>query len=324
MVFPLKKYPASWRSLPRILCAAILIASGSARAIPARVILVNSAPRVEYEQTTGVIISSLEQSGLDLTVEKLIFNNNSTSEDEFWDKVIEKQPELIITMGTPATRSAIENTENIPIIFTVVLDNIGDLSQKSKFSDIAGITLEIPVRKQLEMMHSALPDIRRVGYIYSSSSERVYQTARNIMNAMDLRLVGVQIAGERDIPSALRRIISEVDVLWMPPDAVIYLQPNIFRFILLECYKNSVPIMAVSKRIAIAGTPLSLGIDYEDIGRQTAELVLKRLSGKPFRKPVVEHPQKVLLFINEGVVSRLGLSIPPKIIEQSIPVQSWR
>lgn len=324
MVVPLKKYSVVWKSIPQILFAGLLVATGSVWAIPARVILVNSAPRVEYEQTTGVIVSSLEQSGLDLIVEKLIFNNPSQNEKDFWNKVTEKQPELIITMGTPATRSAIKNTEKIPIIFTVVLDNIDDLSQKSKFSDIAGITLEIPVRKQLEMLHGALPDIRRVGFIYSSSSERTYQTARKIMNEMNLRLLGVRIAGERDIPSALRRIISEVDVLWMPPDALIYLQQNILRFILLECYKNSVPIIAVSKRIAIAGTPLSLGVDYEDIGKQTAQLALKRLSGKPFLKPVVEHPQKVLLFINEGVASRLGLSIPPNIVEQSIPVQSWR
>ena len=316
MFFSLDKYSVSRRSIPPILCAGILIAAVSAWAMPVHVILVNSAPRVEYEQTTKVIISSLEQSGLDLTVEKLIFNNPSKDEDKFWEEVIEKQPELIITMGTPATRSAIENTEKIPIIFTVVLDNIGELSRKSKFSDIAGITLEIPVRKQLEMMHSALPDIRRVGFIYSSGSEQVYQTAKNVVNEMGLRLVGVRIAGERDIPSALRRIISEVDVLWMPPDAVIYLQQDILRFILLECFKNSIPIMAVSKRIAIAGTPLSLGIDYEDIGKQTADLALRRLSGRPFPRPVVEHPQKVLLFINEGVASRLGLSIPPKIDEQ--------
>ena len=230
-------------------------------------------------------------------------------------------------MGTPATRSAIKVVKNITIIFTVVLDNISDLSPNPQSSDLGGVSLAIPVRTQLEMMRKALPDIRRVGFIYSSSSAHMYQNARNIARNIaserGLRLVASEITGEREIPEALRIIIPEVDVLWMPPDAVIY-ERSILHFILLECYKNSVPIMAVSKLLAIAGTPLALGIDYQDIGRQTAELALRRLSGRPFSKLTVEHPEKVLLYINEGVATSLDLNIPQTILDQAIPVKSWR
>lgn len=323
MVFPYNKDFKLLRCSLSILCAGIFSVASPVAAKPALVALIKSAQRPEYEQTSKAIISSLEKAGSELDVEEIFFHNNSRQDNIFWNKVLEKKPELIITMGTPATRSAISIVENIPIVFTVVLDNIDDPTKKVGSSDIWGVTLAIPVKEQLEMMKKALPDIRRVGFIYSSSSAYMYQNAKEISARMGLRLVASEIASERDIPSVLRRTIPEVDVLWMPPDAVIY-ERSILRFILLECYKNSVPIMAVSKRIAMAGTPLALGVDYEDIGRQTAELVLKRLSGRFSVKPVIENPNKLFLYINKGVATSLGLKIPQRVIEQAIPVESWR
>ena len=323
MIFYHSKYFEFWKSCLGILCALILAAASAVGAKPASVTLVKSALRTEYEQTSRAIVSSLEKADPELAVEEILFDINPERENDFWNKVIEKRPELIITMGTPAARSAIRTVTNIPIIFTVVLDNIRDIHPNADFSEISGVTLAIPVNQQLEMMRKVLPDIRRVGFIYSSSSAHMHRSAGNIASRMGLRLVESEIASERDIPAALRRILPEVDVFWMPPDAVIY-ERNILPFILRECYKNSVPIAAVSKRIAMAGTPLALGIDYEDIGKQTAELALKKLSGRPFSNLVIEHPRKVILYINEGVATSLGLNIPQEVMEQAISVKSWR
>jgi len=323
MVSRHQKYSELFGRSLGILCAGILAAAGALFAKPAHVVLVKSALRPEYEQTSKVIIAFLEEKDSVLSTEEILFTNNPGQENGFWNRVIEKRPELIITMGTPATRSAIKVVSGIPVIFTVVLDNLSDFISNSSSSDISGVSLAIPVREQLEMIRKALPEIRRVGFLYSGSSAHMYQDTREIANKMGLRLVASEITSERDIPEVLRRTIPEADVLWMPPDPVIY-DRSILRFILLECYKNSIPIMAVSKLLAMAGTPLAMGIDYEDIGRQTAELALKRLAGRSFTKVTIEHPEKVLLYINEGVATSLGLNIPPEILEQAIPVKSWR
>ena len=323
MVFRHKKYSELFGRTLGIICAGILAVAGVVSAKPAHVVLVKSALRPEYEQTSKVIVSFLGERNSELSAEEILFDNNFAQENDFWNRVIEKQPELIITMGTPATRSALKVVNGIPVIFTVVLDNLRDFVSNSSSSDISGVSLAIPVREQLEMMKKALPEIRRVGLLYSGSSAHMYQDTREIANEMGLRLVASEITSERDIPEVLRRTIPEADVLWMPPDAVIY-QRSILHFILLECYKNSVPIMAVSKLLAMAGTPLAMGIDYEDIGRQTAELALRRLSGRPFSKLTVEYPEKVLLYINEGVATSLDLNIPQTILEQAIPVERWR
>jgi len=301
----------------------LLIAEDRAHANPARVALVRSPVWREYEQTSRSIVSSLNGNP-ELSVEEIVFEADSVSEDEFWQKVTENRPELIVTVGTASTRSAINFVKNIPIVFTTVLDNLESLLAERNSADICGVTLAIPVEVQLRMMGEALPGIRRVGYIYGMSSQDIYQKAEQYTSRNGIRLIAREIASERDIPQALRDIIPEVDVFWMPLDAMIYYNQNIRHFILLECFQNSVPIMAVSKKIAVAGTPLAVGVDYEDIGIQTAELILRKLSRVNRTNSAIQHPRKVLLYINHGVSSSLGLNIPVEIADKAISVKSGR
>jgi len=303
----------------------LLVFPGEILSQSARISIVKSALRNEYEQTTKALITTLK-SNISVNIEEFLFNTVSDNENFLWEKMTEKRPDLIITVGTPATRSAIKNVQNIPIIFTMVLDQFGSGDSQyisSSQPKVSGITLAIPVKEQLEILNDALPSVRRVGFLYSINSENLYHSARDITNKMGLRLVGYQFSSERDILSALKGILPEIDVFWMPPDVTIY-ERSILRYILLEYFRNGVPIMAVSKHIAIAGVPLALGIDYEDIGKQTAELALKRLSSNSVSKPIIETPRTVLLYINERVLSRLGITVPRKIFEKTIPVESGR
>jgi len=318
-----KKYFKVCRNYLLILGSVILSTIGTVHAKPARVALVKSPVWKEYEQTSRSILSSLG-SNPEILIDEIVFDADSDSEEQFWQRVTEDEPELIITVGTASTRSAIRNVKNIPIVFTTVLDNLKAMLAGGNSADICGITLAIPVEVQLRMLKNALPEVRSVGYVYGMNSVDLYQSAMRYSSRYGIRLVPRLIASERDIPQALREIIPEVDALWMPLDAMLYYNQNIRHFILLECFKNSVPIMAVSEKIAEAGTPLAVDVDYEDIGRQTAELIMKKLTQGSRNRNVIQHPRKVLLYINKGVPTSLELNIPETIAKDAIPVQSGR
>ena len=323
LFFRVKKYFIVCGNYFLILGAVILSTVGTVRAEPARVALVKSSVWKEYEQTSRSILSSL-RSNPELLIDEIVFETGSGSEEEFWQQVTENEPELIVTVGTASTRSAINTVKNIPIVFTTVLDNLKAMLAGTSSVDICGITLAIPVEVQLRIMKEALPDIRRVGYLYGRNSVDVFQSAMRYTSRNGIRLVPKEVASERDIPQALREIIPEVDALWMPLDAMIYYNQNIRHFILLECFQNSVPIMAISKKIAVAGTPLALDVDYEDIGRQTAELILRKLARRNRTNAAIQYPRKVQLYINDGVSSNLGLNIPVKVAEEAIFVKGGR
>ena len=297
-------------------CAAMT--SGQVSTSSPAVLIVKSSFRTEYEQAIDTLKASLPDS-------YIISEDTFTPETDadFWDRIYRNQPDVIITVGTSATSSAITYARQIPIFYTMVLNHFTDNnSPATRNNKISGITLSIPVRIQLDLIREAVPFARRVGGLYSKSSIGMHQSAQLIAEDLGLQLVTREITNERDIDNRLMEILPQIDIFWMPPDAMIYSDLNILGLILRECYKNSVPIIAVSKHLAVAGTPLALGVDFQDIGKQTAELVIKTLSAGNASVNKVEAPRKVDMYINRRVVSGLGLEIPNKVLERAIPVES--
>jgi putative ABC transport system substrate-binding protein len=161
--------------------------------------------------------------------------------------------------------------------------------------------------------------IRRLGILYSSSQEPLFKSALEYSKQEKVNLIGSEVSSYKDIPSALKKISPTVDGLILPPDINIY-QSDALQFILQECLQKGVPVMVFSEQLAIAGAPLAIGLDYEDIGRQTAELVIKKLSSENQNLSWRQSPQSVLLYINEGVSSRLGLYFSRQILDKAIIV----
>ncbi len=305
------------------LLLAVFLSPWAAQARAPRVILIKS-DRVwqEYEETARVIATTLRNSELAPEVEETFLETDPERAQPFWRSLNQKQPDLLVTVGTPASRSALQYAGNTPLIFTLVLDNPAASDANSSPSRTGdGITLLVPVREQLQMIRQALPEARRVGLLHSRSSAAIYKAAAGQAEEQGLRLEQRMVNGERDVPAALRSLLPLVDVVWMPPDNLVY-DSRIIRFILLECFQNSVPIVAAGREVAEAGTPLALGVDYADIGRQTAEMALRRLSGRGGQVSDIQPPRRVLLYINDLVASSLGLNIPKAVRDKAVVVRN--
>ncbi|MBW7996455.1 MAG: hypothetical protein FVQ81_07805 [Candidatus Glassbacteria bacterium] len=303
-----------------VLLAAILLPAAAGPSPPGRTVaVVKSSDWAVYEFATRVISERLGSENDPVSLQQHTLEGVD-QEERFWRELRQSNPSLVVTVGTQATRSAMLHSGNLPVVFTMVLDHIGQQPGDTK-KDFAGVTLNIPVDRQLEYLKKALPGARRVGFIYSPGSEEVYESARRKAGSIGLQLVVEKVNSERDIPNTLRRMLPEIDVFWMPLDKLIF-NYLVLSFVVTECFKNGVPIVSVYRIYAEAGIPITIGVDNEDIGRQTAELVLKRLGNGKFSKPLVEYPRKYLLFINEGVASRLNIEIPDELKSLTVQVKS--
>ena len=288
---------------------------------PERIILVNRSLRPEYDQTVETLVSTLKAKLPSYQVQLLDFNPPATDAQGFWKAVISKNPKLVITVGNSATMSAMENLSDVPIVFTMVVDNILELANREKDKDIVGVSLAIAPERQLKLISEALPQSRRIGLLYSNSHRKFAEKAQKYAQKNGLRLVSSEVTTERDIFSVLENSLSEIDVFWMPPDELIYERNNL-RFILLKCFKSSVPIMAMFKHVAQAGTPFAIGFNYEDIGEQTAELTIRKINGQVPKNERIEQPRKIVLYVNDRLLESLGLKLPEKIAETAISIQA--
>jgi putative ABC transport system substrate-binding protein len=102
----------------------------------------------------------------------------------------------------------------------------------------------------------------------------------------------------------------------VPDDTVV--TPDSFKFLLLTALENNLPFVTVSDIFVEAGALASLSPDYTDVGRQGCQLATDLESGRlrPADAMVVP-PAKVNLAINLKTASKIGLQLPPEVIQSA-------
>ena len=312
-----------YKSALGVLCLIMLIFPPVGSADDTQLVVVISSSRYEYEQASRAFLNTVAENAENIVTEKRLFLPGPGGEGAFWASIGESTPALIITVGTPSTESALKYVKDTPLVCTMVLGGFNSFVPfpypADSIPEFSGVTLSIPFQKQLELLRDALPTVRRVGLLFTNASSKDQHSAGEIARKLGLRLIEARIDSDRDVPRALRSILSDIEVLWIPPDIQIY-RRDALNFILEECYRKNVPVMAYSKQLAVAGAALAMDIDYQDIGRQTADLVLGKLSRKQLALNRIETPRTVLLYINEKVALGLGLHIPRKVSSSSFIV----
>lgn len=224
------------------------------------------------------------------------------------------KPALILTMGSSATKSIADEIKEIPIIFSVVIDPQGS-SITSR--NIIGAAVDIPVKIQLETLKSAFPGLKRLGVVYNpAENEALVQEARAAAPGLGFTLNAYPVNSEIEIPKIEDL---NIDLLWIIPDTVVC-KPVILKRILLSCLQDHVAVMGFTRYYARGGALLAVACDYEDIGRQSAEMAVKLLNGEKYSSLKITVPRKVKLYLNKIAADRLGITIPGEIIQKASEV----
>jgi len=307
----------AWLLLTLLLC----VWSGADGESPAvltgqgRVLVLVSPGRAEYELAARGFLDRITGLRLDLSTEKRYLPEDLEQEKAFWKSLEQDRPRLIVTFGSPASLSAMRSGDGIPLVCSMLLDLPAQSSSGAPGREMAALLLRPTLTSQLGMIREALPAVRHVGMLYSPGSFPDGDP-ENAASGLGLRVIKAPVSSDRQVPEALRSIIEQIDILWLPPDSRVY-NRDALRFILEECHRRSMPVVAFTRRLAEAGAALSLDFDYEDLGAQTADLALSRLAvGAPAGK-IAETPRRLKLYINEAVAFGLGLHIEPHVLGEA-------
>lgn len=218
------------------------------------------------------------------------------------------RPDLVLTLGTPATRIAQETAKNIPVIFTMVLD--------PKKSNILppGVLMDIPPEIKLSNIKSVFPRAKRIGLIYSVNSIPDYEEVLQVSGQFGFQLIGRKINSRKEFPEALSRLWRQIDCFLMIPDSKIFF-PESVRYLLTEGLRNKIPIIGLSSSYTEAGALVSFYCNYEDLGEQAAEIALKILAGKNSAETKFVIPRRIDFSLNLFVAGKLEIKIPSEIIK---------
>lgn len=238
----------------------------------------------------------------------------------FAAELVQLKVDVIVSIGTPATRAAQKATATIPIVFGSSGDPVGTGLVKSlarpggNITGLSNLSADI-APKRLEMLLTIVPKLSRVAVLVNPSNPA------NIKN-----LEGLEAAGQKRGVKILRadaRTPQEIDdafslIRQQNAGALVVSLEPLFQQqksqIAELTAKHRLPSMAAYREYAEAGGLMSYGSNLTEIFQRTATYVDKILKGaKPADLPV-EQPTKFELVINRKTAKALGLTIPQSLL----------
>jgi putative ABC transport system substrate-binding protein len=222
----------------------------------------------------------------------------------------------ILTVGSVATRAALQLPGDAPVVACMILDP-KDLEGRKHAT---GVLIEFPLETQLEWVRRFLPRSQSIGVLYNpaENSERIAE-ARKIAERLGMKLIAREVHSPKDLPGALESVAREADFLFALTDQTV-LSRQTAQAILLFSFRNRMPFSGLSSSWVKAGALYALERDYQDLGAQCAEMALSVRRGKRVSSIEPEEPRKVVYTLNLRTADHLRLSLPPDLVDGAAEV----
>jgi putative ABC transport system substrate-binding protein len=226
------------------------------------------------------------------------------------------QADLVLTLGTLATRESLRRYQNTPVVAGMILS--ADELQGSP--NATGVFLQFPIQTELEWLTRLLPSLRRVGVIYHSADTKSrVARAERLAAESNLSIQAYQIDGPQELPDALENLADRADVLWGVTDPIVF-NPETAKSLLVFSFRHQIPLIGHSTPWVKAGALYALDRDYGDIGVQCAELAEKILAGRsPSSLPPVP-PRKIRYTLNRKTAEQMKLELPERVFRDAAEV----
>jgi len=281
---------------------------------PRRVVLVRSRDLAPYNQAAAGLHKILLGWDPGLKVEDRLFPDSESGEKPFLDDLQRGRPDLIVTIGTQATRSVSRRISDIPIVFSLVLMT-GDPESlfRVRPPNVTGAAMDVPVTMQFERMKEVIPGLKRVGVIYNPklTADSIREAAQ-AADQLGLSLVDIPVADEAEVIREVGALKGRVDALWSVADSTVF-TPRSVDAILLLTLRDAIPFVGLSPSFVKAGALLSFSCDYQDVGAQSGEIAVEILKGKRAAELSVAYPRHVSLYLNLNTARAIHLEISQRI-----------
>ena len=223
--------------------------------------------------------------------------------------------DLIMAIGTPATRAAKEATTTIPIVFALGADPVRNGLVKSLArpgGNLTGFALGLYEEKRLELLKAAVPRLSQAACLCGvDPPASISEAARQL----GVRLSLLEVEGPSDLDKALATAGSGTAAGLLVGD-VQWFNNQLPRIADLAA-KMKLPAIAYSRAFVEAGGLMSYGPKAGQQIPRVAAYANRILKGeKPADLPV-EQPTKFELVINLKTAKALGLTIPPAVLARA-------
>lgn len=222
--------------------------------------------------------------------------------------------DLMVGVATPvamAMQSATEDSKT-PVVFAAVSDPVGAglvASLEEPGSNVTGSSDNLDTNSVMNLIFAQNPDAKKIGLLYDvgqDSSTAAIEHAKAYLDDKGVEYVERTATTAEEVALAAQALVSDgVDAVFSPTDNTIMKA----ELAIYETFADAgIPHYTGADSFALNGAFLGYGVDYANLGRETADMIASILTeGKdPATTPVITFDNGTAT-VNTEICEKLGL-----------------
>lgn len=222
--------------------------------------------------------------------------------------------DLMVGVATPvamAMQSATEDSKT-PVVFAAVSDPVGAglvASLEEPGSNVTGSSDNLDTNSVMNLIFAQNPDAKKIGLLYDvgqDSSTAAIEHAKAYLDDKGVEYVERTATTAEEVALAAQALVSDgVDAVFTPTDNTIMKA----ELAIYETFADAgIPHYTGADSFALNGAFLGYGVDYANLGRETADMIASILTeGKdPATAPVITFDNGTAT-VNTEICEKLGL-----------------
>lgn len=222
--------------------------------------------------------------------------------------------DVVLVIARPSAQSLANTMQTTPVIFSAVTDPVSAKlveSGEHPGGNVTGTSDQSSdaISTQVNLIKKVLPKAKTIGILYTQSEPNsVVQKDedKRLLKEKGFTVVEKTILDSNNVKAAAESLMAEVDMVFVPTDNII---SSTMETVKQVSIKHKVPVFGGSTEMIAVGDLYNYGTNYEELGRQTARMLIRVLKGEKPENIAVELPEKLELHTNQEMADALGIDI---------------
>lgn len=235
-------------------------------------------------------------------------------------KLAEKA-QILVPVSTPALQAVMIATEKTPVVFSSVANPYLVRAGRTAVDHeprLTGVCSTAPVKQVLTVIRQVKPGVKKIGTVWTPSevnSQYYLELMTEAADELGLTLINCPIDEAADLVQAFQYVMQhQAEVIFPVSDNTINAN---FDQLARLAEENRIPLFAAFALGAELGACASMGFGFAEIGKKTAELVVRIKNGESPALIPFQYPDKILFYINEEASKKQGIIWPRAMLKQA-------
>ena len=251
--------------------------------------------------------------GQNCEVEYKSAGGDPTTQNSIIQSFAGNKKDVIVAIATPTAQAAATVADKIPVVFSAVSDPVGAglvASLDAPGGNITGTSDEIQVELILDLARKYNPGLKKLGVIYNKSeanSVTNIEKAKAYCEKNNIEMIEATVTGTNEVQTAVQTLVSKVEAVFVPNDNTVASAMAVLAGV---ANKAKIPVYTGADSMVNDGGFATVGINYEDLGAETAVMVDQVLKGtKAGDIPVKVFKDNLQTIYNEETAKAIGMQI---------------